>query len=89
MQPSPLLPTTLSLSLLTTLTAARIASITVPSSIAPGYPIPITLQTEDYIQPVQDIAIAFGLTPSATYMNGTLGTTFLGSLYLGPSKQTN
>lgn len=86
MHPQNILARTLSLSLLTTLTAARITSITVPSSIAPGSPIPITLQTEDYIQPVQDIAIAFGLTPSATYMNGTLGTTLLGSLYLGPSK---
>ena len=83
MRPQPLLAT--ALSLFTALTSARIGGIAVPSTIAPGSSFRVTILTEDYIQSVQDVAIAFGLAPNANIANSSLGA-LLDSKYLGPGK---
>ncbi|KAL6716790.1 hypothetical protein ACLMJK_004702 [Lecanora helva] len=83
------LPTALLLlpPLFTTLTAASITGIALPSTLAPSSTIPITLITTNFIQTVSDIAIAFGLSPTpALPLNESLGITFLGSKYLGPDE---
>lgn len=77
------------LAVLVPFTSAIITGIAVPSTIAPNTTIPVTIITADYIQSVQDVAIAFGLTGTAdteaSALEG-LGSTLLGSLYLGPCK---
>ncbi|MCJ1456729.1 hypothetical protein MMC28_007093 [Mycoblastus sanguinarius] len=75
---------TTSISLFSALASARIAGFAVPSTIASSSNFPITIITEDYSQSVQDIAMAFGLAPSASANNESLGTTLLSSRYLGP-----
>ena len=84
MRPQSLLTTSLSLF---ALASARITGIAVPSTIAAGSSITVTIITEDYIQTVSDIAIAFGIAASpALPADESVGTTFLGSKYLGPGK---
>lgn len=74
------------------LASAIISGIAVPSTIARGSTVPVTVVTAGYIQSVQDVAIAFGLTSLAfqtayrPYYNESVGSTLLGSEYLGPSK---
>ena len=83
MRPQPILAT--ALSLFTALTSARIYGIAVPSTIAPGSNFRVTILTQNYIQSVQDVAIAFGLAPNDQIANSSLGT-LLNSKYLGPGK---
>jgi len=83
---------TLLTALLTPLTSAIITGIAVPSTIASGTTIPVTIITAGYIQSVADVAIAFGLTSLGSpldyqpFYNESVGITLLGSEYLGPSK---
>jgi len=90
MHPSALF--TAALTLLTPLASAIITGIAVPSTIARNSTIPITIITANYIQSVADIAISFGLTSLSSqlgdqpFYNESVGSTLLGSLYLGPSK---
>ncbi|KAM0796519.1 hypothetical protein BDR22DRAFT_893203 [Usnea florida] len=81
MRPQPFLAA--ALSLFTALSSASINGIAVPSSIAPGSTFRVTITTVDFIQTVQDVAIAFGLAPNADIANTSLGT-LLNSKYLGP-----
>ncbi|OAL45894.1 hypothetical protein IQ07DRAFT_206793 [Pyrenochaeta sp. DS3sAY3a] len=72
-----------------TLTSARIVGIASPSTLAPNSTFTLTLLTENYIQSVADIAVAWGFqlpTPSnPTGYPYTLGS-FSDSTYLGPNK---
>ncbi|KAI9703069.1 MAG: hypothetical protein M1820_005941 [Bogoriella megaspora] len=72
------------LSLLTPLTSAIITGIAVPDSIAPSSQFKVIIQTANYIQSVQDVAIAFGFAPTNISEPETLGLTLLSSKYLGP-----
>jgi hypothetical protein len=78
---------TLAATLLPTLASARIIGLSTPSILTPSSPFNITLLTENYIQSVSDIAVAWGFqTPTAAYPKGypfTLGS-FGNSSYLGP-----
>ena len=76
--------TTTTLASLLSLSSARIIGIAVPATIRPGDGFNAIIETENYIQSVYDVAIAFGVAPGAGYP-GTLGTV-LGSYYLGPGK---
>jgi len=64
--------------------SARIIGLQAPSTIVPGEGFTISLLTEDYIQSVYDVAVAFG-SASGTSFPGDLGTV-IASYYLGPSK---
>ncbi|GAB7335680.1 hypothetical protein MBLNU13_g07991t1 [Cladosporium sp. NU13] len=66
-----------------TLTAGRITGFSAPSTIVPGAPIQIHLRAENYIQRVQDVAVAFGITPTEQHHPRSLGT-FMGEKFLGP-----
>lgn len=80
------LATTLSAS---SLASARIVGLAAPSTVTPNTPFTITLLTENYIQSVADIAVAWGFqTPTENNPTGypyTLGS-FTSSSYLGPEK---
>lgn len=71
---------------LTTLSAAsaRIIGIEAPSTLAPNSNFTLTLFTENYIQAVADISVAWGYSLAPGYP-GSLGS-FAQSAYLGPSK---
>lgn len=83
------LPTTATILSLSTLTSARIIGLAAPSTITPSTPFNITLLTENYIQSVADIAVAWGFQiPTSANPTGypyTLGS-FANSSYLGPNK---
>ncbi|KAK7553672.1 hypothetical protein IWX49DRAFT_221460 [Phyllosticta citricarpa] len=64
------------------LSSARLVGVKVPSVIAPGELISVNMTSENYIQSVQDISVAFGLAPDASY-GYSLGSV-VGSQYLGP-----
>ena len=70
--------------LLPLLTTARLTGFALPGVVAPGSTFDITLITEDYIQSVEDVAMAFGFAPAADAHNGSLGTTLLPEKSLGP-----
>lgn len=86
---SPIAKAALVLTQLTALTSlvrsvdARIIGIAVPDVIKPGEGFNARIMTENYIQSVQDISIAFGAAPVGP--EGILGTV-LGSYYLGPEQ---
>jgi hypothetical protein len=65
-----------------TLASARIIGIAVPETIKPGDGFNAIIETENYIQAVYDVAIAFGAATGNGYI-GTLGTV-MDSFYLGP-----
>jgi hypothetical protein len=67
-----------------TTASARIIGIAVPQTIKPGDGFNARILTENYIQSVADVAIAFGTAPG-TGNQGGLGTN-IGSYYLGPGK---
>lgn len=71
---------------LTTLSAAsaRIIGIEAPSTLAPNSTFNLTLLTENYIQTVADISVAWGyqLAPGFPLSLGS----FVQSAYLGPNK---
>jgi hypothetical protein len=72
---------------LLSLASARIIGIAVPETIRPGDGFNAIIQTEDYIQSVYDVAIAFGVASGAGYGPGNLGTV-LDSYYLGPGESS-
>ncbi|KAK1584905.1 uncharacterized protein LY79DRAFT_705044 [Colletotrichum navitas] len=65
---------------------ARISGIAFPETVKAGDQVNAIIETEGYIQSVQDIAIAFGMAPETSAHPGTLGQNVLGSFYLGPDK---
>ncbi|GJC87583.1 hypothetical protein ColLi_10421 [Colletotrichum liriopes] len=65
---------------------ARIYGIAFPETVKAGDEVEAIIETENYIQSVQDIAIAFGIATEASAYPGTLGQNVLGSFYLGPEK---
>lgn len=67
---------------------ARIYGIAFPETVKAGAEVTAIIETQNYIQSVQDIAIAFGITTEASAYPGTLGQNVLGSFYLGPGKLT-
>jgi hypothetical protein len=69
---------------LLTLSTARIVGIAVPETIKPGDGFNAIIETENYIQSVYDVAIAFGAAPGDGNVD-SLGTV-MGSFYLGPGK---
>jgi len=75
---------TIALSTFSSLATAIIYGIQAPSSIIAGSPFTITLLTEDYIQSVYDVAVAFGIQPIPLYCPGCLGLFVFASEYLGP-----
>lgn len=64
--------------------SARIVGLAAPKTIVANETFPVTLITENYIQTVKDLVAAFALTPRTDA--GFIGTEYLGSYYLGPSK---
>jgi hypothetical protein len=68
---------------LLTLTSARITGFSAPATVVPGAPIQIYLRAENYVQRVQDVAVAFGIAPTEQRYRGTLGT-LMGEKFLGP-----
>ncbi|KAF3810029.1 hypothetical protein GCG54_00002478 [Colletotrichum gloeosporioides] len=64
---------------------ARIYGIAFPETVKAGDQVNAIIETENYIQSVQDVAIAFGIAPEASAYPGTLSTV-IGSFYLGPGK---
>ncbi|KAF2032792.1 hypothetical protein EK21DRAFT_15304, partial [Setomelanomma holmii] len=68
---------------------ARIVGISSPPVLTPGTPFTFNLTTENYIQSVADVAVAWGFQlPTANNPTGypyTVGS-FTNSSYLGPSK---
>ena len=71
---------------LLTSTSARITGFSAPATVVPGAPISILIRAENYIQPVQDIAIAFGITPAAEHRPRSLGG-FMGEQSIGIGKR--
>ena len=67
---------------------ARIYGIAAPSVIGVGDTVKLEILTQDYIQSVQDVAAAFGISPASSAHDDTLGT-LLGSRYLGPGKKAS
>jgi hypothetical protein len=64
---------------------ARITGLSAPSAIIPGHTITIRLETSGYIQPVTEIAVAFGWSaPPGHYCY--IGLSGNNSAYLGPEK---
>lgn len=61
---------------------ARISGISVPETIKPGDTVDLKIISENYIQRVDDVAIAYGWATANAYP-GTL-TNLLDSFYLGP-----
>merc|ERR1712183_510868 len=61
-------------------TKMRLSTILVSASTAL---LSILIRAENYIQSVQDVAVAFGITPVEDYYPGTLGT-FMGETSIGP-----
>lgn len=66
------------------LAAARLTGLAAPSTLAPSQPFTLTLLTENYIQSVADISIAWGYSLAPGYPL-TVGS-FPSSSYLGPDK---
>jgi hypothetical protein len=66
---------------------ARIYGIAVPDVIKPGEGFNAIILTENYIQRVYDVAIAFGYKPAGAFPD-SLGTV-LDSFYLGPGTFLN
>ena len=67
-----------------TLASARIVGLAAPRTLAPSQPFTLTLISENYIQSVADISIAWGYSPAPGFPQ-TLGA-YTNSSYLGPSK---
>ncbi|KAF6826312.1 hypothetical protein CMUS01_09496 [Colletotrichum musicola] len=67
------------------LASARIYGIALPETVKAGDQVNTIIETQNYIQSVQDIAIAFGIAPEASAFPGTLQNV-MGSFYLGPEK---
>lgn len=64
--------------------SARLVGLAAPSTLAPSQPFTLTLITENYIQAVADVSVAWGYAPAPGFPQ-SLGS-FTNSSYLGPSK---
>lgn len=64
--------------------SAIITGFAVPTTIAAGSDFEVIIETADYIQSVQDVAISFGVAAAGQEHSGSLGTTLLASKFLGP-----
>lgn len=64
---------------------AKIYGIAAPRTVAVGSTVKLKIIAEDYIQSIQDVAIAFGIQPASHAVPDALGT-LLGEKYLGPGK---
>ena len=71
------------LTLLATSTQARITGFYAPKTVAANSDVKLLIQGENYIQSIQDVAIAFGSQHGTNPTPDSLGT-LLGSKYLGP-----
>ena len=67
-----------------TMASARIIGIAAPETIKAGEAFTAKILTENYIQSVADVAIAFGVAPNAGYP-GALGN-LAGEFFLGPGE---
>ncbi|KAL7932134.1 hypothetical protein V8C35DRAFT_282111 [Trichoderma chlorosporum] len=65
--------------------SARIVGIALPETVAAGASVPITVEVQNYIQPVYDVAIVFGFE-SGDGSPDSLGPQVLGSYYIGPDQ---
>jgi hypothetical protein len=63
---------------------AIIEGVAVPETIVAGQSFDIILETANYIQSVQDVAVTFGIQSAPGYP-GELGQ-ILGEFFIGPSK---
>lgn len=70
------------LSLLASTASARIVGIAAPKTVAAGSTVVVDIIAENYIQSIQDVAIAFGIE-HGNAIPGSLGQ-LLTSKYLGP-----
>ena len=70
---------------LLSLTSARIVGIAAPRTVAVNSEVKLQIIGENYIQTVNDVAIAFGVQPAKRTTPDTLGV-LVGSKYLGPGK---
>ncbi|KAL1635642.1 hypothetical protein SLS56_001695 [Neofusicoccum ribis] len=68
---------------LPSLTTARLVGLRVPATIAPGATFTATIISENYIQSVYDVAVAFGTSPAPSHPEWL--STVLASDYLGPA----
>ena len=73
------------LSLLAASASARITGFYVPKTVAVGSTVKLEILGEDYIQSIQDVAIAFGIQHGKNPTPDSLGT-LLDSKYLGPGE---
>ena len=71
------------LTLLATSTQARITGFYAPKTVAADSDVKLLIQGENYIQTIQDVAIAFGSQHGIHPAPDSLGTLW-GSKYLGP-----
>ena len=65
--------------------SARIVGIAAPRTVAVDSNVQLIILTENYIQSIQDVAIAFGVQPAKHAVADELGL-LLGSKYLGPGR---
>jgi len=77
-------PSLITATTLLSLASARIVGVAVPATIRPGDGFNAIIETENYIQSVYDVAIAFGVAPGAGFP-GSLGVV-MDSFYLGPEQ---
>jgi hypothetical protein len=75
------------LSLLAASANARITGFYAPKTVAVDSTVKLLINGEDYIQSIQDVAIAFGIQHGKHPTPDSLGT-LLGSKYLGPGKSS-
>ena len=68
--------------------SARIYGIAAPSQVAAGSTVKLEILTQDFIQSIQDVAIAFGIQGASHPAPDSLGT-YLSSRYLGPGQYRN
>ena len=73
------------ITLLASSTSARIVGIAAPRTVAVDSTVKLEIIGEDYIQSIQDVAIAFGIQHGTNPTPDSLGT-LLSSKYLGPGK---
>lgn len=66
--------------------SAIITGFAVPATIAPGSSFDLVITTANYIQRVQDVSISFGLAFGTNAAPNFLGTSPLGSRFIGPGK---
>ena len=64
---------------------AKIYGIAAPRTVAADSTVRLEIIAQNYIQSIQDVAIAFGIQPTKYAQPDTLGI-LLASKYLGPGK---